>query len=321
MSLTVTQNTATLERLAKIYANAILPDSTMKIPSLQKIQSVRNTFSMFTGSVDNPLQPYKDEFTNEDTDVTLADAEYTIIPRSVRVKIAYSKFENTQWKDAIADIRAQKLPMDFMRWFLDQVGKKGMAQMESELWNAGGGLSGDEADGTPSGYTYADGFGALIKARLTAASLSGQIVTQTTSGDDPTDSTKVKAELDSVIAALPTALNNGRATIFIAPAVMEALYNAELNTAATNIQENVLQSYRRYKLYVVENLNPSRIIAGLGENLGIGLSVKGNGNLMGLSVKDQFALNGNNIAIVSGNIGYAAGIATEDWVSYEYDPT
>lgn len=316
---TITQNTATLERVSQIFANQILESKTLSIPEIQKVPGSRDKFAMVLGSLSGTIQPYSDTMTADGTS-SMVDTEFTISTWGIFHNIMYSKFVNTKWKDAVADMKEQRLNEEFVRFIADEQAKISASQMESVLWNANGGLTGDEVDNTPSGYTYGDGFGKIIKAALTAASKTSQIVTQITSGDTPSDATKVQAELDSIIAVAPKTLIGGKGTFFISPTVEDALWKSYSTTAATNVVQDNTSFYRRHKIEVIPNLNDDRIIFGLPNNLGVGTAF-GSGNMLDLNIVDQYQYGqGKNYASMTANYGYGAGAMTTDWVSYEYDP-
>lgn len=313
---TVTQTTDTVERVAPIFANKILDSVTLGLPGIQTVPASRNRFAMVEGSVSGMIQNYSDKPSAEGI-TTLTDEEFSISPKSIYHEILYSIFVNTKWKGAIADMKNQKLPPEFISFVLDQQSQLTSKQFEDEMWNGNGGLTGDLTDGTPVGFTYVNGYGKLIKDKLTAAALPAQIITQAVAGEDPTDPTKVQAQLDLIIDALPVTLINGVATIFVSPQVEAALWKSYSDTQATNVREDNTNFYRLHKVITIPNLNPRRIIAGLPENLGIG-SAFGTGNMLDLNVVDQYSLGQGNFAVVTANYGYGAGVVTTDWVSYEY---
>lgn len=315
---TITQNTATIQRVAPIFADKILESVTMNLPGVQMVAGSRDKFAMVTGSVTGAIQNYSDKPSADGT-TSLIDTEFTISGKSIFHEVAYSKFANTKWKSAVEDMKAQRLPQEFVAFILDQQAKISGAQFEDEFWNGNGGLTDDLTNGTPAGFTYCNGVGNLVKAALTAASKTSQIITQTTSGDAPTDSTKVQAEFASILAVAPKALIGGKGTFFVSPVVEAALYQSYANQAATNIPQTNSLMFNRHNVVVIPNLNDNRIIFGLPENLGIG-SAFGESNLLDLQIVDKYSQGDGNFAVVTANYGYGAGAVTTDWVSYEYDP-
>lgn len=309
---TVTQNTETIERVAPIFADKILDSVTLGLAGIQTVPASRDKFAMVEGSVSGMIQNYSDKPSFEGS-TTLTDAEFSISPKSIRHEILYSIFTNTKWKGAIADMKNQKLPPEFVSFILDQQSQLTAKQFEDEMWNGNGGLTGDLTDGTPVGYTYVDGYGKLINDKLTAAALTDQIITDAV--NDPTNPAEVQAALDLVINGLPRPLINGVATIFVGKGVEEALWKSYSDTQATNVREANTNFYRRYKIQVIPNLNDKRIIAGLPSNLGIG-SAFGTGNMLDLNIVDQYSLGQGNFAIMTANYGYGAGVVTNDWVYY-----
>lgn len=315
---TITQNTATLERVSPIFANKILESKTIDLPGIQLVPGSRDKFAMVTGSLSNTIQPYADKPTADGTSSAI-DQEFTISTWSIYHEIMYSKFVNTKWKPAIEDMKSQNLPAEFVQFLVEEQAKISAAQMENVLWNANGGLTADPVDNTPTGYVYGAGFGKIIKDKLTAASLGARIISQTTAADDPTDPTKVQAELNSILAVAPKTLIGGTGTFFVGKSVEAALWQSYATTQATNVVQDDSTLFRRHKVVVIPNLNDSRIIFGLPENLGIGTAF-GTGNMVDLNIVDKYMQGDGNFAVMTANYGYGAGAVTTDWVSYEYDP-
>lgn len=317
---TITQNTETIERVAPIFADKLLESVTLGLPGIQTIPATRDKFAMVTGSVSGMIQNYTDKPTANGT-TSMVDQEFSISAKTIYHEILYSIFKDTKWKDAIADMKNQQLPEEFLSFILDQQAKVSSNRFEDEMWNGNGGLDDDLTDGTPSGATYVNGFAKIIKDKLTAASLTGQIITETTTGETPTDSTKVQGILNNMIEVLPKPLvaAKDKVRIFFSPLVEQALWDSYANQAVTNIRRDNTDFFGRYRTQVIPNLNDNRIIIGIPENLGIG-SAFGEGNLMDLNVVDKYSLGDGNFAVLTANYGYGAGAATNDWVVFEYDP-
>lgn len=311
---TVTQTTDTIERAAGIFVNALMDNKTVNSGIFQTLRA-RDKFALVEGSVSGIVQAYACKPTPTGT-IDISDNEFTITKKSIFHEICYDIFKNTQWKDAIANLKAEGLPADFEEFLMDYVARSANADVESEMWNGNGGLTGDEADGTPSGATYIDGFGAIIRDKLTAASLTGQIVA-ILAANDPTDPASVQDALAQVTAALPTQLlGNPNVRMFVAPSVENAYWVSLTQQAATNMPQTDSLNYRRIPLVVIPNLNPNRIIIGIPGNMAVATAV--DGDLVTVDVIDQYALGNGNFARVVGNFGYGVGVATTDFVLAEY---
>jgi len=314
MALTITQTTATIERVAEIFSNAILSSETIESNMFQYIRASRDTFSMNFGSTSALVQDYSDDPSLSGT-ITAADAEFTIGKRSIKFKIDYDEFKNTIWKDAVADLKNQKLPPKFLTWLAGEITKEVNSETEADWWNGNGGLTGDLTDGTPVGRTYLNGFGNIIRTKLAAA--PSQIITEAVAATVPSDSTKVQAILLAATAVIPTALvASPDMTIFVAPSVEQAYWESLSTTLATNLPQTDSLMFNRYKIKVIPNLNPLRIIIGKSQNMGVAVSVNGN-DLLDLNVVDQYALGNGNRAFLTANYGYGAGIQTTDFVLWE----
>lgn len=223
-------------------------------------------------------------------------------------KVAYDIFKNTQWKDAIANLKDQGLPREFQEFLAGDTAKQANADVEKEFW-----MGNSDLVGSPTGAGFINGFYKIISDKLTAASKTSQIVALG-ANEDPTDPTKVQAAFDKIVAAMPKTLVGARAKVrfFVSPLVEQAHRRSLQLQLASNLPNVNPLVHNTYELIVVPNLDDKTIIVGKPENMAIATAV--DGDLVEINVVDQFALGLGNFARVFGNFGYGVGAATTDFV-------
>lgn len=305
---TITQTTPTIERVPEIFVNSILEGTTVDSGLFTIIPRVRNKFAMKTGAISGMIQAYACKPTPTGG-TTITDEEFEIQMKSIFHDICYDTFENTEWKDAIANVKNEGLPSEFVEFLSATIAAEASGDVEDEMWNGNAGLPDD-----PTGANVIDGFGELIRTNLTAASLTGQIVELTA---DPTDPAQVQGILRAIKSAATKAMLKDLKDLrfFVDPLVEAALYSSYTTTTATNIPQTDSLMFERIKIQVINNLNTERIILGNPKNMGIALAT--DGDLVELDIIDQYALGQGNFARAVGNFGYGVGIATTDFVLAE----
>src|SRR6056300_1388727 len=278
---TITQTSDTVESLSQIMADALLESVSFQRFTL--VPATRDKFRMWTGTLSNAIQAYSGTPAESGT-ATVSDEEFTLIKKSVNHLVLYDAFEE---------------------FLASELGKQAQKLAEDEIWNGNGSQTGDPVTG--------DGFAALIKTNVPA----GQ---QGTSGTlNPT----VVADVDDFLAALVALAtddmvgNKSKFKIFMNQKVNDAWYAHLAAQAATNIPQNTALKYFNWDIEIVPNLSNRRVIIGNPEHMAIGMGVEG--DLVDLQVVDQYAQGtGINGARVTGNWGYAAGIAATDFAIYEF---
>ena len=98
--------------------------------------------------------------------------------------------------------------------------------------------------------------------------------------------------------------------------VNDAWYEYLSNVAATNIPQSSSLKYQNYNIEIAKGLSSRCILMCKKENINVSLAVTG--ELLSLDIVDQYVLGQGNKARAVGNYGYGVGIATEDFVIFEY---
>lgn len=307
MAVAVTQTTATINRVSEIFLNAVLKASTFSPEmGIRQIEGSRDKFSMVemsTGS--NIVQAYATA-PSETGDAAITDVEFTIDKKSINLPIPYDLFKNTKWLEDIANIHNMGIPEDLKAAMVMNITDKALAEIESEVWSSNAGATGDPA-------ATINGFIKTINDKLTAASLTGQIISGATSFTDPTT---IQARFNAMVAGVPTALLNDQAgtKFFVSPAT-EWAYRRSLQTQNMAVLSSEPTNFGGFELQVVPNLNSRWMVLGKPDNLGIGLPSSPS-DIIQLDVIDQKE-NLKNQANIFGNFGYGAGAVTTDWVTSE----
>src|SRR6056300_390060 len=299
---TITQTSDTVESLSQIMADALLESVSFQRFTL--VPATRDKFRMWTGTLSNAIQAYSGTPAESGT-ATVSDEEFTLIKKSVNHLVLYDAFKDTEFNLSISNLKSEGLPAAFEEFLASELGKQAQKLAEDEIWNGNGSQTGDPVTG--------DGFAALIKTNVPA----GQ---QGTSGTlNPT----VVADVDDFLAALVALAtddmvgNKSKFKIFMNQKVNDAWYAHLAAQAATNIPQNTALKYLNWDIEIVPNLSNRRVIIGNPEHMAIGMGVEG--DLVDLQVVDQYAQGtGINGARVTGNWGYAAGIAATDFAIYEF---
>ena len=299
---TISQTSDTVESLSQIMADALL--ESVSFQRFRLVPAVRDKFRMWTGSLADAIQAYSGTPAESGT-ATVSDEEFTLIKKSVNHLVLYDAFKDTEFNLSISNLKAQGLPAAFEEFLASELGKQAQKLAEDEIWNGNGAQTGDPVTG--------DGFAALIKANVPG----GQQGTSATL--DPTD----VADVDDFLAALVALAtddmvgNKSNYKIFMNQKVNDAWYEHLAAQAATNIPQNTAMKYFNWDVEIIPNLSNRRVIIGNPEHMAIGMGVEG--DLVDLQVVDQYAQGtGINGARVTGNWGYAAGIAATDFAIYEF---
>lgn len=307
MAITITQATSTINRESEIFLEEVLKAASFD-PSfgIRQIQGTRDIFSMWemsTGS--NIVQAYSTA-PGESGDAAVADTEFTIDKKSINLPFPYELLKNTEWKDAVANIHQMGIPQELREAMVMNITQKALKEVEAELWTSNAGATGDPA-------ATIDGFVKIINDKLTAASLSGQIIAGANSFTDPST---IQGLMNAMVTAVPVALLNDRTETFfhVSPAT-EFAYMRSLQLQANAVVPSDTSNFGGFRLKVVPNLNPRWMVLGKTSNLGIGLPSSPS-DIISLDVIDQKE-NLKNQANIFGNFGYGAGAVTTDWVTSE----
>jgi len=307
MAVTVTQQSDSISRVEEIFLDAVLKAASFDSAfGIRQVQGTRDKFSMWemsTGS--NIVQAYATA-PAEAGDAAVVDTEFTIDKKSINLPIPYDLFKNTEFKDAIANIHAMGIPNELAEAMVSNITEKALKEVEAELWTSNAGATGD-----PTGTI--NGFVKLIVDKLTAATLTGQILSGANSLVDPTT---IQARFNDMVDAVPTSLLNEQADVFfhVSPATAWA-YRRSLQTQNMAVLSSEPTNFGGFGIKVVPNLNSRWAVLGKTSNMGIGLPSSPN-DIISLDVIDQKD-NLKNQANIFGNFGYGAGVVTTDWVTYE----
>ena len=306
-SNTVTQTSDTVSDEAKILSNVIL--ETDVFTKFHTVGAVRDKFRMWNGSVSSDIvQDYADTLTETGT-TSLTDEEFTIEKKSIYHGVPYDKFKDTIFNVSISNLKDQGLPAPFVEMVSGLAGKQAGKLAADDIYNGQGGLTGD-----PSGGVV--GLAKLIEDNLTAASLTAQLVSSAVL--DPTDKTEIEGALAAMKAVFTTDMieSKDEFVLLMNGVVNDAHYEALSAVAATNIPQASAMKYLGYDIEIAKGLSSRRIIFCKKENINVSLAVSG--DLLSLDVVDQYALGQGNKARIVGNYGYGVGIATTDFVMFEY---
>jgi len=304
---TVTQTSDNVSGEARIMSNVILETDIFN--KFQIVPAVRDKFRMWNGSVsDDMIQDYSDNPTETGT-TTLNDQEFTIAKKSIFHGVAYDIFKDTEFNVSINNIKDQGLPQPFVDMVAELVGKKAAKFAAQDIYNGNGGQTGDPTGGV-------DGIAHLVKDKLTAASLTNRIITDAT--NDPTTSAGVKAALDLMKAQFSVDMveMKDEFVLLMNGVVNDAWYEYLSGVAATNIPQDSSLKYQNYNIEIAKGLSSRRIIMCKKENINVSLAVTG--DLLSLDIVDQYSLGQGNKARAVGNYGYGVGVATEDFVIFEF---
>lgn len=299
---TITQTSDTVNNLAEIMANELLKSVTFG--KFRQVPATRDKFRMWTGTLSGAIQAYANA-PAETGATTVADEEFTLIKKSVNHLVYYNEFADTEFNLSISNLKAQGLPPEFEAFVASELGKQAKNLAEDEIWNGNGAQTGDPSTG--------DGFAALIKANVPG----GQ---QGTSGTlDPTDNTEIDDFLAALVALATDDMigNKESYKIYMNQKVNDAWYEYLAGVAATNIPQNSAMKYFNWDIEIIPNLSNRRVIIGNPAHMAVGMGVTG--DLVDLQVVDLYTQGtGINGARMTGNWGYAAGIAATDFCIYEY---
>ncbi len=304
---TITQTTPTVKRELEIMSNVIL--ETDVFTKFKVIPAVRDKFAMFNGSVSGMSQDYSDNPVETGT-TTLTDEEFTIYKGSIFHGVPYDKFKDTEFNVSISDLKSQGLPPQFVDMVSGLAGKSISKDAAVDIYNGAGGLTGD-----PTGKV--NGLAKIIKDKLTAASLTAQIVT------DGTNNPALKGGVEVALAALKATFTDDviemkEDFVFLMNGVVnDAHYEALSEVAATNIPQASALNYLGYNIEIARGLSSRRIIFCRKENINVSLAISG--DLVSLDIVDMYALGGGNKARIVGNYGYGVGIATTDFFIFEFN--
>lgn len=307
MAVTVTQASDSISRVEQIFLEAVLQAASFDSSfGIRQVQGTRDKFSMWemsTGS--NIVQSYATA-PAEAGDAAVTDTEFTIDKKSINLPFPYDLLKNTEWKDAVANIHSMGIPNELAEAMVRNITDKALKEVESEIWSSNAGATND-----PSGTI--NGFIKLINDKLTAASLTTQILSGAVSFTDPTT---IQARFNAMVDVVPTALLNEQSgtAFFVSPATAWA-YRRSLQTQNMAVLSSEPTNFGGFEIKVVPNLNSRWMVLGKAENLGIGMP-SAPSDIISLDVIDQKE-NLKNQANIFGNFGYGAGIVTTDWVTYE----
>lgn len=307
MALTVSQTTESITRVEEIFLNAVTsavvfsPDS-----GVRQIAGVADKFSMYELDTNtNIVQSYATA-PSETGDATLGDTNYPIAKKSINFPVPYQLFANTEFKESIENIHEMGIEPRLQEAMVRNIADKAMRETEKDIVNGN-----DGAVGSPTSTN--DGWNALIQAKLTAASLTAQILTGT---DDPGTVSQIQGILTSMVAVMPTALLNDPEEVYfhMSPAAKFA-YQRSLETQNQAVLPQSADRFGTIGIKVIPNMNTNTIILGKTTNLAVG-TPSAVGDMVSLEVIDQ-KTNLKNQANIFGNFGYGSGVVTTDWVTYE----
>jgi len=299
---TITQTSDTVESLAQIMADELL--SSVTFQKFRQVPAVRDKFRMWTGTLTGAIQAYANA-PAESGASTISDEEFTLIKKSVNHLVYYQEFADTEFNLSISNLKAQGLPVPFTEFLSMELGKQSRKTAEDELWNANAALTGDPATG--------NGFAALIKANVPAGQQALTAVL------DPTDAADVDAFLAALVALCTDDMigNKSSYKMYMNQKVNDAWYEHLAGVAATNIPQNTAMKYLNWDIEIIPNISNRRVIIGNPDHMAVGMGVSG--DLVDLQVVDLYTKgDGINGARMTGNWGYAAGIAAIDFAINEF---
>ena len=273
---------------------------------IRQVAGTRDIFSMVEMSTSaDVVQAYATAPAEAGTGA-VSDVEFTIDKKSINVPVPYDLFKNTQWKDAIANIHNMGIPSEVQEAMVLNIVDQAAKTVESELWN-----SNDGAAQSPAATI--NGFIKVINDKLTAASLTAQILSAT---NPTTVAANIQGILDSMVAVVPTALlADLTSTKFAMSPATHYAYTRSLETQSAAVLDTNALRFGGFEIVVIPNLNPKTIVMGIMNNLGVGTPSNVN-DMISLDVIDQKE-NLKNQANIFGNFGYGAGAVTTDWVTFE----
>lgn len=303
---TITQTSDSVSGEARIMSNVILQTDVFQ--KFATVPAVRDKFRMWNGEVsDDMIQNYSDSPTETGT-ATVSDEEFTIVKKSIFHGVPYDIFKDTIFNVSINNLKDQGLPPIFVDMVADLVGKKAAKFAAQDIYNGNGGQTGD-----PTGF---DGIRSLVKTKLTAASLTNRVIADGT--NDPSTVGGIKEALDSMKAQFSEDMieEKDEFVILMNGVVNDAWYEYLSGVAATNIPQSSSLKYQNYNIEIAKGLSSRCILMCKKENINVSLAVTG--ELLSLDIVDQYVLGQGNKARAVGNYGYGVGIATEDFVIFEY---
>lgn len=299
---TITQASDTVNRsLAEIMANELLEAVTFS--KFKLVPATRDKFSMWTGTLSGAIIPYANAPAESGTS-TVVDEEFTLIKKSVNHKVFYEEFKDTEFNLSISNLKDQGLPREFEAFIASELGKQGSNLAESELWDGNGGQTGDPTTG--------DGFAALILANVAANSTTSATL-------DPTTLVDIEACLQAVVGEATDDMigNKAKHKIYMNQKVNDAWYEHLSGVAATNIPQSSAMKYLTWDIEIIPNLSNRRLVIGNPDHMAVGMGVTG--DLVDVQVTDLYTQGtGINGARITGNWGYAAGIAGTDFALFEF---
>ena len=304
---TVTQTSDKVAGSIEILSNTIL--DTDVFSKFTVVPAVRDKFRMWNGDVsDDMVQVYSDSPTETGT-TTLTDQEFTIAKKSIFHGVPYDLFKDTEFNVSISDMKTQGLPEPFVNMVSELVGKKAGKFAAQDIYNGTGGQTGD-----PTGGVL--GLANIVKAKLTAAALTNRILASATV--NPTVTADVKPALDLMKAQFSVDMveNKDEFVLLMNGVINDAYYEFLSEQAASNIPQSSALKYNNYNIEIAKGLSSRRIIMCKKENINVSLAVAG--DLLSLDVVDQYVLGQGNKARAVGNYGYGVGIATTDFVIFEF---
>lgn len=304
---TITVATEEIERVPGIFANQLAEASDSLFSSIQTARSVRNKFSMTNGSTDDTIfQPYAAKLTATGA-TSVTESNFEIFNYGIKHEIEFSEFDNTKWK--IDDIKNEELPVEIKEFLAAQYGTRAANLVQKGLFTGNGGLTGDLSTNVP------DGWPVVIKAALTAASLTNRIISDAV--NDPTSSAAILTVLDLMIAqASDEMLDNSENFGFIIPKRCHRAYKAALKAQLSTNFTDTPEDYQDFKMQPYQNCNSRRIIMGDLGKLGAGFDFSG--EALQLDFINQYPINGDNLSLAVGKFGYGAGAVTTDFVIFEF---
>jgi hypothetical protein len=307
MAVTITQASDSISRVEEVFLEAVLQAASFDAGfGIKQVQGTRDKFSMWEMTTGTDIVQAYAAAPSEAGTAAVSDTEFTIDKKSINLPLPYDLFKNTEWKDAVANIHAMGIPEELKVAMVSNISEKALKVVESELWSSNAGATGDPT-------ATINGFCKLINDKLTAASLTAQILSGANSLVDPTT---IQARFNDMVEVIPTALLNEQQDVFfhVSPATAWA-YRRSLQTQNMAVLSSEPTNFGGFGIKVVPNLNSRWAVLGKTSNLGIGLPSAPN-DIISLDVIDQRD-NLKNQANIFGNFGYGAGAVTTDWVTYE----
>jgi len=306
MAVAITQASDSISRVEEIFLNAVLGAASFDSGfGIKQVQGTRDKFSMWEMTTGGIVQDYATA-PLEQGNAAISDTEFTIDKKCINLPIPYDLFKNTEWKEAVANIHAMGIPEELKVAMITNIAAQALKTVESELWSSNAGATGDTT-------ATINGFVKLANDKLTAASLTAQIIAAAASLTDPTT---IQAKFNTMVDQVPIALLNEQAEVFfhVSPATAWA-YRRSLQTQNMAVLSSEPTNFGGFGIKVVPNLNPYWILLGKTSNLGIGLP-SAPSDIISLDVIDQRD-NLKNQANIFGNFGYGSGLVTTDWVTME----